>query len=328
MTKKTNQIFKEPLLLPVGFYDLIFEEAEKNHELINQTLATFMQSGYRLIKTPLLEFAENFSQADSQNSLTTTDTISGKNLILRSDITLQIKRLINSRLQNQPLPLKLCYVGDVFLAQSNELYVDRQQTQLGLEIIGATQEKFDLEIIGNLLESLGKTGLEGFVVVISLPDFLDDFLQEIGEGGNSELRRAIIGKNLSQVKKLGGVNSALIRQIILGELSIAEQKKLFQAKNLLSDLEKAASIGKFIATNFPKFGFDFDLFGDDHAGYHHGCAFDVFYKNFSYPLARGGRYKIKLSKAESSATLEQEIEAIGATIYVNFLRKIHLTKNS
>ena len=327
--KKSSEKNSNSNLLPVGFYDLIFDEAEKNHQLTSQALDSFMRSGYRLIKTPLLEFAENFLSKNSQNFFTTTDKISGKNLVLRSDITLQIERLLNSRLKNQHLPLRICYVGDVLLAENKEFYADRQQTQLGLEIIGATQENFDLEVIGNLLAALDKTGLEGFVVVISLPDFLDDFLQEICEDSNSELRLAIITKNLSKISELNDNKSGLIRKIILGELSLSDLKKLFKNQKLLSAIEKSEKIGEFIAKNFPKFGLDFDLFGDDSAGYHHGCAFDIFFKNFPYPLARGGRYKIKqYSAAKNSATQKEEIktiEAIGATIYINFLRKISLT---
>jgi hypothetical protein len=38
--------------------------------------------------------------------------------------------------------------------------------------------------------------------------------------------------------------------------------------------------------------------------------FDVFSSDFSYPIARGGRYKIN------------QLNGVGATIYMNFLRKV------
>lgn len=47
-------------LLPVGFYDLIFEEAYQNHNNINLALDNFFNSGFKLIKTPLVEFEESF----------------------------------------------------------------------------------------------------------------------------------------------------------------------------------------------------------------------------------------------------------------------------
>ena len=47
-------------LLPVGFYDLLFDEAETNYNNVNKALNIFLTSGYRLIKTPLVEFEGNF----------------------------------------------------------------------------------------------------------------------------------------------------------------------------------------------------------------------------------------------------------------------------
>jgi hypothetical protein len=57
-----------------------------------------------------------------------------------------------------------------------------------------------------------------------------------------------------------------------------------------------------------------DIFGDDEFYYHNQIGFTVFSNNFSYPIARGGRYVIN-----------QEVPAVGSTIYINNLRKI-LTK--
>ncbi len=52
----------------------------------------------------------------------------------------------------------------------------------------------------------------------------------------------------------------------------------------------------------------------DEFSYHDGFAFNVFCGDFSYPIARGGRYKISGNG--------KEVDAIGATIYMNRLRKI------
>ena len=55
-------------LLPIGFYDLLGEQAIINHRNINQILEVFFSAGYQLIKTPLLEFAENFSAENLANN--------------------------------------------------------------------------------------------------------------------------------------------------------------------------------------------------------------------------------------------------------------------
>ena len=142
-------MIKNNKLLPTGFCDLIFDEAEKNHRNTNSVIELFLSQNFRLIKTPLIEFEdENFN---SENSFKTVDAISNKTLVFRNDITLQISRLLETRLKDQKLPLKLCYVGDVLNAQNNGSD-DRQQTQIGVEIIGCDEMKSILDGVIDLQE--------------------------------------------------------------------------------------------------------------------------------------------------------------------------------
>ena len=70
----------------------------------------------------------------------------------------------------------------------------------------------------------------------------------------------------------------------------------------------------FLQKNFKEIKFNFDLFGDDKFSYHTKIAFDIFAGDFRYPIAKGGCYLIEC--------LDKKIDAVGSTIYVNFLRKI------
>ncbi len=301
-------------LLPVGFYDLLFEEAKKNHENINAVLANFFEAGYNLIKTPLVEFEDNFSVEEARNSFRAIDVISGKNLIFRNDITLQISRLLASRLMQEKLPLKLCYVGDVLCARSDDLYADRQQTQVGVEIVGCDEEKSDLEVIEILLVVLQKLEMKNLLIEFSLPNFLEIFIDVIAVEKKAELREAIMKKNLSAIKNLAGKNSAIIIKIASLNQDLENLSKEILAQNnspeIANQLKKAQKILQFLQNNFKTVEARFDLFGDDESSYHSGIAFDVFCGNFSYPIARGGRYKIANQAA------------VGATIYMNRLRKI------
>jgi ATP phosphoribosyltransferase regulatory subunit len=301
-------------LLPVGFYDLLFDEAEKSHRNINITLDSFLKSGYRLIKPPLVEFENNFSATEVQNSFRGVDVISGQNLIFRNDITLQISRLLSTRLKEEKLPLKLCYVGDVLRTKSEDLYADRQQTQVGVEIIGCDKEKSDFEIIELLLVALQKITNKNLLIEFSLPDFLEKFLDEIGAAKNTELRDAIRQKNLSEIKKLAGKNAEIISRITLSNHDIKnlikEISNKIKPKKISEELQKTQKISKFLEENFPKIEVRFDLFGDQKSTYHHGISFDVFCGDFSYPIACGGRYKI------------EKLNSVGATIYMNRLRKV------
>ena len=301
-------------LLPVGFYDLLFDEAEKNHENINNALATFLEAEYRLVKTPLVEFEDNFSSEEAKNSFRATDVISGKNLIFRNDITLQISRLLATRLSEEKLPLKLCYVGDVLCAKSDNLYADRQQTQVGVEIIGCDEEKSNLEIIETLLAALKKLSMKNLLIEFSLPNFLGIFLDEIFAEKKAELREAVMKKNLSAIRNFAGKNAEIVSKIATSNDSlenlIQEISAQIKSEKIAEELKKAQKISDFLQKNFSEISVRFDLFGDHESSYHSGIAFDVFSGDFSYPIARGGRYKIENSNA------------VGATIYMNRLRKL------
>jgi len=305
-------------LLPVGFYDLLFDEAEKSHENINTALATFLKAGYRLIKTPLVEFEDSFASDKIQNSFRATDVISGRNLIFRNDITLQISRLMDTRLKQEKLPLKLCYVGDVLCAKSEELYADRQQTQVGVEIIGCDEEKSNLEIIEISLTALKKLNVKDLLIEFSLPDFLEIFFTELKVKNKEELREAVMKKNLSLIKKLAGKNSEIISEIAVSNDNlqnlIKEISAQIKSSKISDELKKAQKVAEFLKANFPEVEVRFDLFGDQEASYHHGIVFDIFCGDFSYSVARGGRYQITSG--------DKKLNAVGSTIYMNRLRKI------
>jgi len=301
---------KSKQLLPVGFYDLLFEAAEKNHHNINQVLQVFFDAKYRLIKTPLVEFEENFACSEVRNSFRTTDIISGKNLILRNDITPQIARLLATSLKDKNLPLKLCYVGDVLYARSEEVYSNRQQTQAGLEIIGCDEEKSNFEIVEVTLAALKKLAVKDLLIEFSLPDFLEIFLAEIATKNKAQLREAIMKKNISAIRELSGSNAEIISEIALSNANLPQliEKISTQIKSekILAQLKKAQKISDYFASDIE---LRFDLFGDSEASYHHEISFNIFCKNFAYPIARGGRYRIN------------DISAVGATIYMNCLRE-------
>jgi len=316
-------------LLPSGFYDLLFLEAKKNHQNINKILEGFFAKNFNLIKTPLLEFEENFNNdknfpSSSDLCFRSIDNISAKGLILRSDITLQIKRLLTTRLQDVNLPLKLCYVGDVFRTYSDELYGDRQQTQIGCEIIGDDSDDADFLVIESTLQALLDLDLNCLTINFSLPDLLEIFVSELDFDlqKKAQLVKIISQKNLSEIKILAPQYYSLIKQIILNNHDffslVSIIKKYFpdlptnQSINL--ELEKISKIYQFSVKKFPKITPTFTFFTDNSRQYHRSFAFEIFYENFIYPIAIGGRYEIN--------TLNKNFHAVGSTIYMNHLRKI------
>lgn len=191
-------------ILPSGFYDRLFDEAEAMHRLNNQLLEHVMQAGYRLLQPSVIEYSKN------DGSFAFHDTIADKWLALRQDITPQIMRLATERLQDTLRPLKCCYSGEVVRPVAKDNIPDRQVRQMGVEYIGAADAVADVETLILLAtEAVATIGLQDVVVDISIPKIAQDIM---GKELPIELQQAIQNKEQQAIKQYGNT--------LLGELAM------------------------------------------------------------------------------------------------------------
>ncbi|MFT6331698.1 MAG: ATP phosphoribosyltransferase regulatory subunit [Lentimonas sp.] len=303
-------------LLPIGFYDLIDEEAKLNRSTVDILLNSFYEKEYQPIQTPLIEFEESLAvNSKTDQSFKMVDNLSGKTLLLRSDITPQIARLVATKMRDIQTPIRLCYNGDVVKTNNDNLYADRQLTQVGIELIGEDSSASNLEVIELTLSSLKQIKLENLAVNFCYPQFLDILLTNLNLQNDENLRQAITSKNISAIKNLAG---KLADDLIFLALENNDFSKISSViENLKVDKEIAQQLARWqktinkIKENHPGITFSIDVFADDEFSYHNQIGFTIFAGGFSYPIARGGRYLIT-----------QTIPAVGSTIYINNLRKI------
>ena len=306
-------------ILPVGFYDLNFVEAKKHYEFIKHAVDSFIDNGYELIKTSIAEFVDNYPKSETSNVFKFIDPISKRIIFFRNDITLQIANYISSnQLIEYKTPLKLCYYGDIINLDSDELYYERQQTQVGCEIIGDNSLDSCYTIINDSLNILKK--VKNINITITLPDFLNIFMQEIGASSDLNLKNSIVSKNISDIRKYAekyGVSS-IISEIILNNVNFdklsGKINSIVNSDEIKNQLKAAKELMTFLNNNFSYLSINFDLFGDNKFSYHNKIAFDIFTDNFLYPIAKGGCYSIN--------SHSKTINAVGSTIYTNFLRQI------
>jgi len=311
-------------ILPIGFYDLLGDEARVNQEMIDVLLGEFSGKKYQLVKTPLVEFEDSLvDEGKADNCFRMVDNFSGKTLVVRNDITPQIARLIATKLKDVAMPIRLCYVGDVLKIETDNLYADRQLTQVGVELIGQGFELNscgeNLEVIELTLAALKKIKLSNLMINFCCPQFLDILLGGLKVDNVDDLRAAVVSKNISSIKKLAGKFADDLIFLAL-ENNDFEKVSLVTAglplgKEVFEQLEKWQKTINDVKKSFPEINFSVDIFGDDEFSYHNQIGFTIFSSGLSYPIARGGRYLIN-----------QEIPAVGSTIYINNLRKI-LVKN-
>ena len=301
-------------ILPIGFRDLIGKEALFHQEIINQLLRDFSENDYIFIKPSLVEFGN-----DNDFSFQARDLHSGKNIIVRNDITLQIKRLLQTSFINSKFPLKICYSGEIInLNEKQLLYrnVKRQVTQVGLEIIGKEEGSL-IEIIKNLTNSIAKFSqltnklshssndlLSDIILEIYPVGFFQEIANDIGFEINNEILKAISDKNFSYFLK-----SNIPYKKTIGELLLAKNfdkiKQLIQeipiSPNCLVKFQNLQKIYEILGNDLR---INLDLFNQE-GSYHQNIAFNILDGRSATILAKGGEYKIN------------DCEAVGATIYVD-----------
>ena len=145
-------------ITPVGFRDVMSDEALVREDLTARVRTCFAQKGYRPVETPTLEVLDvmeagghvpeaPFKFFDSHGDL----------LAMRPDVTMQIARMCATRGVAQGKPLRLRYTQRVFREKTAEAAA-RELTQCGAECIGAAGSEADVELVSLLASALTECG--------------------------------------------------------------------------------------------------------------------------------------------------------------------------
>ncbi|MCL2002929.1 MAG: ATP phosphoribosyltransferase regulatory subunit [Oscillospiraceae bacterium] len=130
--------------LPEGMRDRLYDECAARREREAGLFSLFAERGYTEVSTPILEHYGLFTRTGSpisEEMMVKVIGNGGKICVLRPDNTAPIARVAVTRLQNEPLPLKLWYAQPVYRAGGNGC---REFLQAGVEVIG---EAGDAELL-------------------------------------------------------------------------------------------------------------------------------------------------------------------------------------
>src|SRR5205085_1762113 len=114
---------------------------------------------------------------------TYVDRETGRMLALRADITPQIARVVATRLRDEPKPVRLAYVTNVFRHDEPQMSHYREFYQAGVELIGLEKPEAEVEVIAMTIEGLRALGLERFQIDLGHPDFFRGLLDEASTDG-------------------------------------------------------------------------------------------------------------------------------------------------
>lgn len=296
-----NDQIKSQVLLPKGFEDLLFADAEGEANAIAALMAVFGAAGYGRIKPPMMEFEESMlAQGDSYSmgaalndqTFRVVDKETGKMLAIRSDITPQIARIVSTRLGDAPRPLRLSYANDVVRMSGSQQRTLRQFCQVGCELIDDGSDGNLEEIVVLAAKGLKALGVSGISFDFVLPCIFEDVLSASGVSKDDidPLRAKLSGES--------GKAIAALKEIGLPEKALKDVKRLEWI--LGSDSLKGLEGVNFTVDALETKGFE----------YHKGIAFTIFAKNVNGELGRGGAY-----------ALGSEPLASGFTLYMDTVRQ-------
>jgi ATP phosphoribosyltransferase regulatory subunit len=313
-------------LLPSGLYDLLPPDSRKRRIIVNSLLDSFADNGFDEVSPPLLEFEDSLLSGKGKKAEKRTfrvlDPESQKMMAFRTDITMQIARIATSRLKpSAKSPLKLCYAGEVLWVKGNHLRGERQQTQVGAEIIGSDDVKSDFETINLALLALDKLGIENLTLDINLPTLASDILgkSKMDSKKRDAVSKALSSKDKYKLAELEFENRDLAMQLIdiFGSYDSVQAKlnKLKLPGKTPVYLERLAVLVEKLKNSHKNLSITFDPLESRGFDYHTGVSYSILTRSSVEEIARGGRYEIPINK-------EEFLPATGFTLYVNTLARL------
>jgi ATP phosphoribosyltransferase regulatory subunit len=168
--------------LPQGVVDLLYQDAASKRDLEAALRGCFRAWSYDELIPPSFEYADTLASeagtqlAEEMYRFTDRD---GRTLALRPDLTIPAARVVATRLHDQPMPLRLFYVGSVFRYEAPQAGRQREFTQAGIELIGAGAPAADAEVLALTVEALAAAGLRHFQLALGQMAFFRALLAEL-----------------------------------------------------------------------------------------------------------------------------------------------------
>ena len=287
------------------------DEASTKRAVEERLLGVFRRWGYREVVTPTYEYFDVLSKGTDlelqEGMFKLVDRESGRLLALRADITPQIARIVATRLRDEPKPLRLAYLTNVFRDAEPQVGRYREFYQAGVELVGLPNPEGDAEMIAMTVEGLRALGLSDFQLDVGQTDFFRGMLEDLGADPETArgLRSALGRKDVSALERrvtaLGapaGVTEALLAlPTLYGRGDVLERAERL-VKNARSEaaLANLAEVYRLLRLYGLADSVLLDLGEVRGFDYYSGVHFEAYVSGLGAPLVGGGRYDQMLAR--------------------------------
>lgn len=292
--------------IPDGTRDILFEDCENKILLEDSFRKVFRCRGYSEVITPTLEFYDVFDEDETwieQEKMYKLFDNQGRILVLRSDITIPIARIAGTKLKDSCHPLKLSYCLNVFRTNENWNGRKNEFTQSGVEIIGVSSFRADVEVIVTAIQAIVKSNIKNFKLELGQVQFYKGIIEDsqINSEDLEKIRGFIENKNFGALKDFLKTKEELIDEKtikainslprLFGDISVIDEaRKITNNKHALTALDNIEAIYKILEKMGLSKYISIDLGLVNHIDYYTGIVFRGYIEGAGEDVLYGGRY--------------------------------------
>lgn len=322
------------LITPEGTKDLLFDECQARREVENNLRNIFIGMGYSEVMTPGIEFFDVFNKISSympQESIYKLTDAKSRLIAIRPDSTIPIARMVATRLKDYALPLRLFYNQSIYSINPALSGRSDEEVQAGIELIGSSSKKADLEVLSLAIQALSSYDSENFRIEIGDIGFFTELVSRLNVNSSVEedIRRLIEVKNYPALNDfLDSIGNNQITKALKQLPRLFGGVEVFdKASTLFSDekIELILSNLKDLYNQLEMLGFNgritVDLGIVNRTNYYTGIVFRGYLQGYGEAVLSGGRYDKLISE------FGYDVPAIGFGINVDAVSSI-IRKNN
>ena len=205
-------------------------------------------------------------------------------LVLRSDMTIPIARVVAARYASSPLPLRFCAFQYCYRSVRPQRGQAREFLQAGIELIGAPGPEGTAEAVAVLCAALDAAGLDNYRVGIGDASLYPRLLDRVGvpAAAHAQILHELVTRDfVGLAREVGPYGSEELLRVpqTRGGVEVLDAPET-QGMRALNELLTPSVRERVI--------YDLGLTRDLH--YYTGAVFEVYDAAFGAPIGGGGRY--------------------------------------
>ncbi len=320
-----------------GTYDYAPKDAKVRENVRRIILNSYLENGYNLIDTPILESLDYLNSSDGGDNLRlmfktikrgdkldlTKPNLTENDIVeegLRYDLTVPLARFYANNRDKLPSPFKSIQIGSAFRAERPQKGRNRQFTQCDIDIFGDSSINAELDLLNTCIETLNRLGFDKLIVKINDRAILNSLVLFAGFK-KEEISSVCITLDKIDKISLTGVTMELIEK----GFDTGCINKLIEILDdvLTSGIETTKNYGvdesviervKYLIDNLNaltlnKFDIKFDISIVRGQGYYTGTVYEIYTDGFGGAIVGGGRYDKMIEKITGLPT-----PAVGCSI--------------